>query len=80
MQDIDLEDIKAHYEMLFCGHVQDLVIKRKKLGITQLQMSYKLKKSLATIQNFETYKCKDYFLVFAYKKLLTNPKYNNQRT
>ena len=74
MKDIDLEDIKAHYEMLFCGYVQDLVIKRKKLGVTQFQMSYKLDKSLATIQNFESYKCKDYFILFAYKKLLCNLK------
>lgn len=67
---MQLTEMQAEYELLFCGKVQDLVIIRKNLGITQFQMSYKLGKSLSTIQNFETYKCKDAFLLFGYKKIL----------
>jgi predicted transcriptional regulator len=71
MKNIDLEHIKADYEILFCGKVQDFVIKRKNLGITQFQMARKLGKSLSTIQNFERYGCKDAFLLFGYKKILS---------
>lgn len=70
MKNIDIEEIKANYELLFCGKVQDCVIKRKNLGVTQFQIAYKIGVSLATIQNFESYKCKNGYLIYAYKKLL----------
>jgi predicted transcriptional regulator len=70
MKNIDIKEIEANYEILFCGKVQDCVIKRKNLGVTQFQMSYKIGVSLSTIQNFEKYQCKNGFLIFAYNKIL----------
>jgi len=67
---MQLTRLQADYEILFCGKVQDLVIRRKKMGITQFQMSRKLGKSLSTIQNFERYGCKDAFILFGYKRIL----------
>ena len=70
MKNIDIEQVKARYEIIFLGKVQDCVIKRKNLGVTQFQIAYKIGVSLSTIQNFEKYKCKDGFLIFAYNNLL----------
>lgn len=74
MKRFDLQRVTANYELLFYGNVQDLVIMRKNLRISQEQMALKLNKSLKTIQNFEAYKCKDYFLIFAYKEIFKQNK------
>lgn len=70
MEIIDIEQIKANYEILFCGKVQDCVIKRKNLGVTQFQIAHKIGVSVATIQNFESYKSKNGYLIYAYNKIL----------
>lgn len=69
---IDYQQLILEYDSIFYNRVQNLVIKRKNLGINQSKMSFYTKKSLGTIQNFENYKCKDSFLLFAYKKILDN--------
>ena len=71
MKNIDLQTIEANYELIFCSKVQKCIEIRKNLGITQSQIAFKLKKSLSTIQNFESFKCKDGFLIYAYKQLLS---------
>ena len=70
MKHIDIQDIESNYELKFNGNVQDLVLMRKNLHISQMEMSRIICKSLKTIQNFESYRCKDYFLIFAYKEIL----------
>lgn len=70
MEDIDLQEISFYYDVKFFSKVQELTERRKNLRVTQFQIAHKLDKSLKTIQNFEALKCKDYFLVFAYTKLL----------
>ena len=69
MKQTDLQTIEADYELIWCSKVQNAVLKRKKLGITQFQIAYRLGKSVSTIQNFENYKCKDGFLIYAYNTL-----------
>lgn len=71
MKDIDIQYIKANYEIIFCGKVQDCVERRKNLRVTQFQMSYKIGVSLSTIQNFERYQCKSGYLIYAYNRLLS---------
>lgn len=70
MQNINKEQLKANYEMLFFGKVQDLVIMRRNLLINQSRMAYYCGVSLKTIQNFENYKCKDSFIKYVYEQVL----------
>ena len=74
MQSIDKQKLILNYEILFCGKVQDLVIMRKNLRINQSKMAFYCSVSLKTIQNFENYKSKDAFLLYAYKEVF---KLNN---
>lgn len=66
------QQLRAKYDLRFFGLVQDLVIKRKFLRVNQNKMSVLCGVSLRTIQNFENYRCKDYFLIFAYREILNN--------
>jgi len=70
MKTIENHELKDEYLALFCIKVQDLVIRRNILRVTQSQMAYKCKVSLKTIQNFENYRCTDAYLIFAYKRIL----------
>ena len=66
----NIKEIRIDYELNFCGKVQDYVIMRKNLRVTQFDMSCEIGVSLRTIQNFESYKCMDYFILYAYKRIL----------
>ena len=70
MKSIDIQSIETNYEIIFNGHVQDLSLLRKKLRITQSSMAFYCNVSLRKIQLFESYKSKDYFLIYAYKEIL----------
>jgi len=65
-----IEDIRADYGINFLGKLQHYVILRKSLRVTQWDMACKIEVSLRTIQNFEAYKCKDYFILYAYVRIL----------
>ena len=70
MENTVYQQIRMEYDMKFCKLVQDLTIKRKKLQVNQNTMAVKCNVSIRKIQLFENFKSTDYFLVFAYRKLL----------
>jgi len=64
-----IEEIKADFEMLWCGKVQSLTqLRRAKMS--QSDIAYLCGRSLKTIQRFENYKSKDPELMFIYNRLL----------
>jgi len=74
MKNIDLEEIRINYDANFLNDVQNVVYMRKNLRISQSRMAFILKCSLKTIQNFEAYKCYNYFFIFAYKEIFAKNK------
>jgi DNA-binding XRE family transcriptional regulator len=65
------QQLKNNYTLKFYKDVQNLTYKRKSLGINQNIMSVKIGVSVKTIQNFENYKCMDYFLIYSYTQILS---------
>lgn len=70
MQTLNKEQLRFNYDALFYSKVQNLVEIRKTLRISQSMVAFRCGVSLRTIQNFENYKCKDAYLLFAYKQIL----------
>ena len=70
MENTVYQQIRIEYDLKFCKLVQDLTIKRKELQVNQNTMAVKCNVSIRKIQLFENFKSTDYFLVFAYRKLL----------
>lgn len=70
MQNAKQQELKSDYALFFYQKVQNVVIMRKNLRVTQAQMAFKTDKSLSTIQNFEKYDCMDYSLIFYYEQIL----------
>jgi len=66
---VDYEELIIEYDLKWCNKVQKLAVKRAEL-FTQEHMAKFTNKSLRTIQKFESYKCKDHFIMFVYQKLL----------
>ncbi len=66
---IDIELIKADFELYWCGKVQDLTILRKS-KMSQTKMVELTGRSLKTIQRFENYKCHDPELMYIYNQIL----------
>jgi DNA-binding XRE family transcriptional regulator len=63
--------MKEDFEIQAMANVQDLVEKRKILRINQIEMAFKLRVSLKTIQNFENYKSlNNAYLFWGYENLL----------
>jgi len=76
MQNTISQNLKLRYTENFCDIVQELVIKRKNLRINQNIIALKSGVSLKTIQNFESYKNMNYYLIFAYREILANKLIN----
>lgn len=70
MKTTDNQLLKTNYAALFCHHVQSLVFRRNNLRISQQHMAYKAGVSLRTIQNFESFKSENAYLIYAYKQIL----------
>lgn len=70
METLNKQQLRFDYEINFFSQVQNLTIKRKNLCINQSMIAFKTGVSLRTIQNFENYKCKDAYLLYAYKQIL----------
>ena len=69
MELIEIESIKADFMMYWCGKVQDLTeLRRTKMS--QSEMAFISRRSLKTIQRFESYKVFDPELMFIYNRLL----------
>ncbi len=66
---IDIELIKADFELYWCEKVQDLTILRKS-KMSQTKMVELTGRSLKTIQRFENYKCHDPELMYIYNQIL----------
>ena len=63
--------MKEDFEIQAMARVQDFVEKRKDLRINQIEIAFKLKVSLKTIQNFENYKSlNNAYLFLGYENLL----------
>ena len=63
--------MKEDFEIQAMARVQDFVEKRKDLRINQIEIAFKLKVSLKTIQNFENYKSlNNAYLFWGYENLL----------
>ena len=79
MEYINKEVLRTEYMARFLTMSQELIEKRKNLRINQNTIACKIGVSLKTVQNFESFKCFDYYLIFAYKKLLSfSPEEPNQ--
>jgi len=52
-----VEDLKAEFELLWCGKVQDLTLLRRS-KMSQSEMAMLTGRSIKTIQRFENYKSK----------------------
>lgn len=63
-------ELRSEYQMRFYSKVQELTQKRKKLRVTQFQMSRLAGCSERKIQLFENYKSLDYYLIFIYESIL----------
>lgn len=70
METLNKQQLRFDYEINFFSQVQNLTIKRKNLRVNQSIMAFKTGVSLRTIQNFENYKCKNAYLLYAYKQIL----------
>jgi DNA-binding transcriptional regulator YiaG len=66
-----MEELKTEYFACFSQQVTELTLQRKAQNITQSEMAHRLGVSLRTVQNFENYRCENYYLIFGYKRILT---------
>lgn len=66
---IDIELVKADFQLIWCAKVQQLVILRRS-NLTQSDMAFLTCRSLKTIQRFERYKSKDPELMYIYREIL----------
>lgn len=79
MENTITQELRNNYMLKFYSHVQELTETRKNLRINQNTMSVKCGVSLRTIQNFENYRTNDYFLIYAYKQILSNENKTKKR-
>ena len=62
-------DLKTDFEAMYLSKVQELTQLRRS-QMTQQKISDLTRVSLKTIQRFENYKFKSFYLMYAYKRLL----------
>lgn len=60
------ELIRANYESSFIAKAKQLATKRRKYGITIMEMHKFCGVSVRKLQSFESGKCFDYYLIYAY--------------
>lgn len=76
MLNTDPEELKTEFEALKLFRMQDLIAKRANF-CTQSEAARAFGVSIRKIQQFETYKCTDPYLIWVYKRQFKNQKNEN---
>jgi DNA-binding XRE family transcriptional regulator len=64
--------IKNDYEMQFIANTEEVRRLRIAQNITQERMAFELKVSLRKIQHFEKFRSMDAFMIYGYRRVLSN--------